>query len=279
MYIKCWGSRGSIPVSGSEYIKYGGDTTCIEIRTKNDKIIIVDAGTGIRRLGNQLIEEERYSYNIIFTHAHWDHLMGLPFFKPLYLEQTDIRLQGCPFAQKYVETMLSKVMSPPNFPVRYTDIKADIQFEPICPERFEIGTVSIIPIPLSHPNQGRGYKFIEDGKTFVFLTDNELDFTHPGGLSSKAYQEFSADVELLMHDAEYTKEEYNLTRKWGHSTYTTALKLAINAKVKQLGLFHLNQDRTDQDVDEIVDTCQQIVAERGSDLKCFAVDADMTLTL
>jgi len=94
MYIKCWGSRGSIPVSGMEYIKYGGDTTCIEIRTKDDKIIIVDAGTGIRRLGNQLIKEERYSYDIIFTHAHWDHLMGLPFFKPLYLEQADIRLRG-----------------------------------------------------------------------------------------------------------------------------------------------------------------------------------------
>jgi phosphoribosyl 1,2-cyclic phosphodiesterase len=279
MYIKCWGSRGSIPVSGREYIKYGGDTTCIEIRTKDDKIIIVDAGTGIRRLGDQLIKEERYTYDIIFTHAHWDHLMGFPFFKPLYLEQTDIRLQGCPFAQKYVETMISTVMSPPNFPVRYTDIKANIRFEPVCPERFAIGTVSIIPIPLSHPNQGRGYKFIEDGKTFVFLTDNELDFIHPGGLSFKAYQGFSADAELLVHDAEYTKEEYNVTEQWGHSTYTTALKLAINAKVKQLGLCHLNQDRADQDIDDIVDTCQQIVAKMGSNLKCFAVGADMTFTL
>jgi phosphoribosyl 1,2-cyclic phosphodiesterase len=279
MYIKCWGSRGSIPVSGREYIKYGGDTTCIEIRTKDDKIIIVDAGTGIRRLGDQLIKEERYTYDIIFTHAHWDHLMGFPFFRPLYLEQTDIGVQGCPFAQKYVETMISTVMSPPNFPVRYTDIKANIRFEPVCPERFEIGTVTIIPIPLSHPNQGRGYKFIEDEKTFVFLTDNELDFIHPGGLSFKAYQEFSADVELLVHDAEYTKEEYEFNEQWGHSTYTTALKLAINAKVKQLGLFHLNQDRTDQDVDGIVDTCQQVVAEMGSNLKCFAVGADMTFTL
>jgi len=279
MYIKCWGSRGSIPVSGRKYIKYGGDTTCIEIRTKDDKIIIVDAGTGIRRLGNHLIEEERYTYNIIFTHAHWDHLMGFPFFKPLYLKQTDIQLQGCPFAQKYVETMLSKVMSPPNFPVRYTEIKSNIHFEPVCPERFEIGTVSIIPIPLSHPNQGRGYKFIEDGRTFVFLTDNELDFIHPGGLSLRAYQEFSSDADLLVHDAEYTKKEYNFTKQWGHSVYTTALKLGINAKVKQLGLFHLNQDRTDRDVDEIVDTCQKIVAERSSDLKCFAVGSDMTLTL
>ena len=279
MYIKCWGSRGSIPVSGSEFIQYGGDTTCIEIRTKDDKIIIVDAGTGIRRLGKQLIEEERYSYDIIFTHAHWDHLMGFPFFKPLYLGQTEIRLQGSPFAQKYVETMLSKVMSPPNFPVRYTDIRAEIRYETVCPEQFEIGTVSIIPIALSHPNRGRGYKFIEDGKTFVFLTDNELDFIHPGGLSFTDYQEFSSGADLLVHDAEYTKEEYEFTKQWGHSIYTTALKLAINAEVKELGLFHLNQDRTDQDVNEMVDRCQEIIRESDSQLQCFAVGADMTFTL
>ena len=279
MYIKCWGSRGSIPVSGGEYIKYGGDTTCIEIRSKDDHIIIVDAGTGIRRLGNRLVEEGRYTYNVIFTHAHWDHLMGFPFFKPLYLEQTNIWMQGCPFAQKYVETMLSKVMSPPNFPVRYGDIKARIHYEPVCPEHFEIGTVSLVPIRLSHPNQGSGYKFIEDGKTFVFLTDNELDFTHQGGLSFEKYKEFSVGADLLVHDAEYNEEEYRVTRQWGHSVYTTALKLAINAKVKQFGLFHLNQDRTDQDVDQMVDKCRQIVAEMGSDLECFAVGADMTYTL
>ena len=279
MYIKCWGSRGSIPVSGKEHLKYGGDTTCIEIRTKDDRIIIVDAGTGIRRLGKQLIEEGRYKYDMIFTHSHWDHLMGFPFFKPLYLKKTNIRMQGCPFARKFVETMLSEVMSPPNFPVRYADVRAQIEYEPACRDRFEIGSVTIIPIQLSHPNRGAGYKFIEDGKTFVFLTDNELDFTHNGGLSFEAYQDFSAGADLLLHDAEYTEEEYKTTIQWGHSVYTTALELAIKANVKQFGMFHLNQDRTDQDVDKMVDKCRQIVSERNSDLKCFAVGADMTFNL
>ena len=196
MYIKCWGSRGSVPVSGKEYIKYGGDTTCIEIRSKDDHVIIVDAGTGIRRLGNHLVEEERYTYDVIFTHAHWDHLMGFPFFAPLYSKQTHIRIQGCPFAQKFVETMLSKVMSPPNFPVSYKDIRADISQEPVCLENFDVGTVSVTPIRLNHPNQGNGYKFVEDGKRFVFLTDNALGLTHPGGLSVDAYQEFSAGADL-----------------------------------------------------------------------------------
>jgi phosphoribosyl 1,2-cyclic phosphodiesterase len=279
MRIKCWGSRGSIPVSGNEYIKYGGDTSCLEIRTKDDKIIIVDAGTGIRRLGNHLISEGRYSYNIIFTHAHWDHLMGFPFFKPIYLNKTNILMQGCPFAQRFVETMLNRVMSPPNFPVRYSDIRAHIEQTPVCPEQIEIGTVTIIPIRLSHPNQGNGYKFIEDDKTFVFLTDNELGFLHPGGLSFDAYKEFSAGADLLIHDGEYTEEEYRSTRQWGHSIYTTALELAIEAGVKQLGLFHLNQDRTDKQVDQMINICEEIITKKGSNLRCFAVGCDTTFDL
>jgi len=279
MRIRCWGSRGSIPVSGKEYTKYGGDTACIEIRTKDDKIIIVDAGTGIRRLGNHLISEDRQSCHIIFTHAHWDHLMGFPFFKPIYLKKTKIEMQGCPFAQKFVETMLNKVMSPPNFPVRYTEIKANIIHNPVCPEHIEIGTVTVIPIRLSHPNQGNGYKFIEDNKTFVFITDNELDFIHPGGLSFDAYKEFSTGADLLIHDAEYTEEEYRHVKTWGHSTYKTALELAFEAGVRQLGLFHLNQDRTDKDVDQIVNDCQKIINARGSNLKCLAIGCDTTFNL
>jgi len=279
MYIKCWGSRGSIPVSGEEYIKYGGDTTCLEIRTKDDQIIIVDAGTGIRRLGKQLVSEDLYSYDMIFTHAHWDHLMGFPFFTPIYLSQTSIRMQGCPFAQKFVETMLNKVMSPPNFPVSYDDITARISYNPKCPDLFEIGSVSIMPIHLSHPNRGKGFKFIEDGHVFIFLTDNELDFTHRGGLSFEAYKEFSEGADLFIHDSEYTKEEYKSVKQWGHSVYTTALDLAIQAGVKQFGLFHHNQWRTDKELDQMIDNCREIIVQQGSDLECFAVGSDMTFNL
>jgi len=169
MQITCWGSRGSIPVSGKEYNRYGGDTTCLEIRTKDGQIIIIDAGTGIRRLGNKLLAENCHRYEMIFTHAHWDHLMGFPFFKPIYFSKTRINMQGCPFAQKFVETMLNKVMAVPNFPVEYPDIKADISYTPACPEQLEIGTATIRPVQLSHPNQGSGYKFIENGKSFMVV--------------------------------------------------------------------------------------------------------------
>lgn len=279
MQIRCWGSRGSVPVSGKEYVKYGGDTTCLEIRTKDDQIIIVDAGTGIRRVGNSLIEEGRFSYHLLFTHAHWDHLMGFPFFKPLYLKKTEISMQGCPFAQKFVETMLGRVMSPPNFPVRYTDVSARIAYQPVCPESFWIGSVEVVPVRLSHPNQGNGYKFIEDGRTFVFLTDNELDFVHPGGHPFEVYEEFCKGADFLIHDGEYTAEEYTNTRQWGHSIYTSAVQLGIRAGVKQLGLFHLNQDRTDQGVDDVVARSKEIIRERGSEMECFAVGSDMEVTL
>ena len=279
MQIKCWGARGSIPVSGRDYLKYGGDTTCMEIRTKSDDIIIVDAGTGIRRLGNHLIEEGRYKFHFIFTHAHWDHLMGFPFFKPIYFEQYELSMHRCPFHSKFVETVLTKVMAPPTFPVKYSDVKAQIDYLDACPTTFEIGSVTIEPIPISHPNNGSGYKFTEDGNTFVFLTDNELDFVHPGGLTYKDYLNFSEGADLLIHDAEYTPQEYKTTKQWGHSAFTRTLELALEAGVGQLGLFHLNQDRTDQQMDEIVEICRQTIADKGSDLECFAVAGDMTFEL
>ena len=279
MYIKCWGSRGSTPVSGKNYLKYGGDTTCLEIRTQSNDIIIVDAGTGIRRLGNQLLAEGIFKYHFIFTHAHWDHLMGFPFFKPLYSKNVELQMHRCPFHSKFLETILSKVMAPPNFPVRYSDVKAKITYETACPDTFEIGSITVTPIPLSHPNGGSGYKFSENGKSFVFLTDNELGFIHPGGASIDDYLKFSADAELLIHDGEYTPKEYERRVEWGHSRYTDALDLGIKAGAKQLGLFHINQERFDPEMDMIIEDCKQIIDGGSHKISCFAVGEDMAFTL
>jgi ribonuclease BN (tRNA processing enzyme) len=277
MLIRCWGARGSIPVSGEEYLRYGGDTPCMEIRTKDNAIVIVDAGSGIRRLGNRLLEENRHDYTMIFTHAHWDHIMGFPFFKPIYRRNTGIHLYGCPFAQASVREMISRIMTPPNFPVNFEEIRAQIRYEESCSNPFSIGGLSVTPIPLSHPNQGLGYRFEEDGKSFVFLTDNELAYRHPGGMAFEEYVAFARGADLLIHDAEYLPEDYRFTQKWGHSVYTDAVRLALDAGVRRLGLYHHNQERTDQGVEKIVDDCRKLAA--GSALSCFAMHQDMEIVL
>lgn len=280
MIVRCWGARGSVPVSGKEYVRYGGDTTCIEIRSKNNDIIIIDAGTGIRRLGNSLLKEDLHSYSIFFTHVHWDHILGFPFFKPNFRGKTQIDLYGRSFDQDSIKSILSKTMTHPYFPVIYDYVvKANINYHEVDEKPIQIGSIKIETIPLCHPNMGVGYKFIEDGKTFVFLTDNELTYKHPGGLDFKDYMEFSKGADLLIHDAEYTEEEYQYTKTFGHSIYTDALRLALEAGVKNFGMYHLNQDRTDDDVDKMVKDCKKIIKEQGSGLKCFAAHQGMELKL
>ena len=279
MLIRCWGARGSIPVSGPEYLKYGGDTTCLEIRTADDAIIIVDAGSGIRRLGNRLLAEGRFEYSMVFTHSHWDHILGFPFFKPIYRKEAFIHMCGCPFNEESVKEMIAKVMSSPNFPVDYNNVRAQISYQESCQSSFAVRSLTIDPIRASHPNSGIGYKFSEHGKTFVFLTDNELTHRHPGGLDFADYVRFAAGADLLFHDSEFTEEEYRTKKGWGHSTYRAALQLALDAGVKKFGLFHHNQERTDEALDEIADNCRKIVAGRGSSLECFAVREGMEIRL
>ncbi len=271
MLIRCWGSRGSIPVSGKEYMKYGGDTTCVEIRAASGDIIIIDAGTGIRKLGIKLAAESHRKLNFLFTHAHWDHLMGFPFFEPLYQKATEIVVFRCPFPEHYAEDMINRLMTPPHFPIRYSDLKANISFRDGCPDAFTIVSILVEPIPLSHPNNGCGYRFSENGKIFVFLTDNELGCVHQGGMTLNDYTEFARNADLMFHDAEYTPEAYLDCIEWGHSTYTDALELGIRAGVKRLGLFHLNRERTDEDMDRIIDICQCKLKEKKLRMECFGV--------
>jgi len=279
MLIRCWGARGSVPVSGEQYLRYGGDTTCVELRTRDGQTIVIDAGTGIRRLGKRLLSEAASPVHLLFTHAHWDHLLGFPFFKPLYKPSYSMRLYGCPCAQSSVKEFISGTMAPPNFPVPLEDVHADVAFETQCDVAFNLGSVVVTPIRISHPNEGLGYKFEEDGRCFVFLTDNELGFRHKGGLATEDYAAFCEGADLLIHDAEFNPQEYQHTRTWGHSTYADVLKLALEAKVKALGLFHHNQDRSDDQIDAIADTCRNLIADAGAELECFAVAAGMERTI
>jgi ribonuclease BN (tRNA processing enzyme) len=251
----------------------------MEIRNRQDDVLLVDAGSGIRAAGNSLLACDRNDFTLILTHAHWDHIMGFPFFKPLYRHKAIVRVWGCSFAQESVRDMLARVMSAPYFPINYDEVHANIVYQDACGGFYQFGEMTITPVALSHPNQGTGYKFTEAGRSFVFLTDNELGFRHPGGLDYDDYLNFCRGADLLIHDAEYRDEEYPKKRGWGHSTIEQATKLALDAGVKQLGLFHHNQDRLDHEIDDMVASCHRMIRAEKSTLDCFAVHQMMELTL
>ncbi|MBF0564072.1 MAG: MBL fold metallo-hydrolase [Nitrospirae bacterium] len=279
MIIRCWGARGSIPVSGKEFLKYGGDTTCIEIRTEKDLVVIIDAGSGIRELGKKILEEQRDKVSLLFTHAHWDHIMGFPFFRPIYREGMKIDFYGCAFSHDSLQDIISKTMVSPHFPVNFNEVKAEFSYNDVCNRTFNIDSLAIATIQLSHPNQGLGYKFTENGKTFVFITDNELTYRHPGGLGFDDYVEFCKGADLLFHDSEYVEDEYEEKKTWGHTAYKNSVRLAIEAQVNRFGLFHHNQNRTDDEQDEIVYDCRRILKAQNSHVECFAVYQGMEITL
>jgi phosphoribosyl 1,2-cyclic phosphodiesterase len=285
MRIKLWGCRGSIATPGPTTLRYGGNTTCLEIRTADGQVIIVDAGSGLRPLGRALRREAGTTQLRFFiTHSHWDHLVGFPFFEPAYLSRYTITFCGGAHAQNAIRQYLNRQMRPPYFPVSFNLLKAQFDFR--CEQRARhktgicsLGGLQVIPVALSHPNGGFGFKFVERQKTFVFLTDNELRVRHPGGLSRRTYEAFCRGADLLIHDAQYTDEEYRVTRGWGHSTYGDATDLAIRAAVRRLGLFHHDPDRTDDELDRQVRACRKRIREAGSAADCFACAEGMVVDL
>ncbi len=180
-------------------------------------------------------------------------------------------------AQTSVQEMVSRTMAPPYFPVQMDDLSANLSFDGCCESGpFQIGSIRVSPIPLSHPNRGLGYKLEEGGKTFVFLTDNELGYRHEGGLLAPDYVAFCEGADLLLHDAEYTPDEWEQKKTWGHSSYKQAVDLAIEARVGRFGLYHHNHERSDDDVDRFVELCREEVDRSDHTMECFGAAQDST---
>jgi phosphoribosyl 1,2-cyclic phosphodiesterase len=278
MEVTIWGARGSIPVSGTEYLRYGGDTTCLEVRGRGEPLLI-DAGTGIRRAGQRLHGEGARTIHLLFTHAHWDHVLGFPFFQPLYAPGVRIEIYGCLEAQASVREMLGRTMSAPGFPVALEEVAAELVFHDPCLDHFEAGGLTVTTIPMSHPNGGVGYGIAESGRRLVFLTDNELGLVHPGGRTAAEYAQFAAGADLFFHDGELTAKEYRTRRGWGHSTWEESLALALDAGVRRLGIWHHNMQRDDDALDRIVGECHARVGAVAAELACFAASQGQRLTV
>jgi phosphoribosyl 1,2-cyclic phosphodiesterase len=270
MLIRCWGSRGSIPVSGPEYVRYGGDTTCMEVRSSAGDVVVIDAGSGIRRLGESLAREGAQDIHLLFTHAHLDHIIGMAFFTPMYRKDARVTIYGRRFDRKgSYRSVLAGVVKDPYCPVDISKVDATLRYVALDDKPFAVGALHISTVPLSHPNGGLGYRIEEGGRSFVFLTDNELDYRHPTGRPQASYASFARGADLLIHDAEYTSKDY--ARGWGHSLFNSVVKLGLKAGVKQLGLFHLNQRRTDAEMDTMVSEAQAMVRADGAPMQVSAI--------
>jgi phosphoribosyl 1,2-cyclic phosphodiesterase len=243
MFIKFFGTRGSIPVSGTSTLQYGGNTTCIYVETSTGEPIIVDAGSGIRELGAYLFQNKKSNLHLIFTHYHWDHIQGFPFFGPAYSANTSINMYG-PENEIGVKKALSYQMHIPFFPtIKLTDLPARFIFQKVK-NRFKIGKMIIQVIQNNHPNYTFGLKFIENNKSAVFLTDNELQAPHPR-TPYKKFVKFIKNANVLIHDAQYVDENYMSKLGWGHSTYNQVMKLASDGAVKRVLFTHHDPSSSD----------------------------------
>jgi phosphoribosyl 1,2-cyclic phosphodiesterase len=278
MRVKFWGTRGSTPVPGKDTIIYGGNTTCLEIDLAGGKKVIVDAGTGIRALGNEFDScSNTIDLYLLITHIHWDHVFGFPFFLPIYKSSTRILVDGYSQCMKGLRYSFDNKMGDGFFPIRFEELKAEIQFiEKLSNGCLEIGDTVIDSIPLHHPQGGLGFRFREGNKTLIFLTDNELDSDKE---SFSNYVSFCQGADALIHDSHYLPEEIPKHKGWGHSDYLSAIDLALSAQVKRLILFHHAPERRDSDIVKMVIFCQDLLKEKGSDLKLDAAKENSVFEL
>lgn len=250
MVIKLYGTRGSLPVATRETVKYGGNTTCLYVESKAGDAIVVDAGSGIRELGGYLVKKKKTDIHLLFTHYHWDHLQGLPFFAPIFFKNTQLTIYG-PIHETTPKEALFHQMMRPYFPtITWGDIMAKVVYKDIK-KKIKIGNITIQTIANNHPNYTLGLKFIEGKKSFAFLTDNEL-FCQKATTPFKKFVEFVKGCDFFIHDAAYTDELYPTRLGWGHSTFNQVMQLAGESGVKKIIFTHHDPPSTDKFVDGIV---------------------------
>jgi len=281
MRIVLWGTRGSIAVPGSKTIRYGGNTTCVEMDLLGGQKVVIDAGTGIRELGDELLSRpEAVDIHLLVTHIHWDHILGFPFFSPIYHPETRIVVDGSIRAYKGLKTLFENRMGDGFFPVKFDELKANVTFKDSLEKAHttRIGETNVDSIRLHHPGGGLGFRFREENKLFAFVTDNELSDDAWEGSKIEDYVRFCKGADLLIHDSQYTVSEIESRRGWGHTDTAHALALARDAEVKRLILYHHDPNRTDEDMDEVVAGCREWVErERASFTVEGAVEGEIFL--
>ena len=284
--IRLWGVRGSIPVPGKGTVRYGGNTSCVEVRADGE-IIILDAGTGIRLLGLALDKEfgaRSMKLTLLITHTHWDHIQGLPFFSPAYNQKNLIRLLGYEGARAGLAKILAGQMETPFFPVSLRELPSHLAIEELREMEFPIGKVEVRSKFANHPGICAGYRLFTSSGSVAYFPDNEpyellkLQLASRDGINEEEARDFATaertkmieflqgcDVAIL--DTQYTDEEYAQHIGWGHSSISSVVSLALDADVGKLLLFHHDPNHDDQMIDEMVEHARALVAKSGKPLE------------
>ena len=255
MRVTLWGTRGSLATPGPETVRYGGNTSCVEVQGADGTLLVLDAGTGIRRLGARL-GPEAGRVDLLLSHLHMDHIQGLGFFRPLDEPGQEVHIWGPPSTTLDLRSRLGRYLSPPLFPVRLRELPCRLALHDVPLERFAIGGLQITAALVCHPGPTVGYRISEDGVSLAYIPD------HEPALGARRFPERSdwtsgfdlaAGVDLLIHDAQYSAVEYSRHVGWGHSAIAHAVAFAAGAGVKRLVTFHHDPAHDDATLDRLID--------------------------
>ncbi|MBI4537716.1 MAG: response regulator [candidate division NC10 bacterium] len=273
--VRFWGVRGSIPTASRETVGYGGNTPCVELQVAGvESIFIWDGGTGLRELGRSIRgRKEGVRGYLCFSHFHWDHIQGLPFFEPAYVAGNEFTLVGPAQPTADLLQVLSGQMASVYFPVGVEQFGARLMFDEIGEGTTMLGGVQFDTLSSFHPGRALIYRLVHGGKRVIYATDNELPphWMNAGGTAVhevERFLRFFAEADLLIHDAQYTPEELERRRGWGHSAWTDVVDLAAAAKVKRLVLFHHDPDHSDAFLDSLLVLAEKRAASSGTALTC-----------
>jgi phosphoribosyl 1,2-cyclic phosphodiesterase len=279
MRVSFYGVRGSIATPGLSTVRYGGNTVCVDVRLADGTVVILDAGTGIRELGRALLREQHRSpFHMLITHAHWDHILGIPFFAPIWRKETHMLLY--PLATTAQERLRynSILFDEIHFPVRAADIPAKIELIDAPDASWRIGSAEVSRIPLNHPGGAQGFRIIDDdGASLCYLTDNELAPPGPAATTAEALARFSQNTGLLVHDAQYVEADMPAKRGWGHSVVSDVLELARQAEVRSVALFHHEPERDDEALDRIGVSASAWLKEKNCPTQAVVAREGLTL--
>jgi phosphoribosyl 1,2-cyclic phosphodiesterase len=261
--VRVWGARGSLSAPGPATVSYGGNTSCVELELADGTTLILDAGSGIRELGQRLVERDPGTVYICLTHLHLDHVEGLGFFAPLWRAGWKLRFWGPPSTTATLRERVSRYLSPPLFPIGLSEAPAEAVFDDVPREPWRIGSALVEAQTVEHRGPTLGYRIEEEGRVLAYVPDHEPFLTaalddRPEWISGWA---LAAGADLLLHDSQYTAEEYAGRLGWGHSSGAHAAAFSRAAEARRLVLFHHDPMRSDHELDELYDEVAELVAE------------------